>query len=58
MSIDTAKEPQPTAATLEDMAFIRETVERLRLDPEDLQPEQITTLRRDGRIISFGRIKP
>ena len=40
------------------MAFIRETVERLRLDPEDLRPEQFITLRRNGRIIAFGRIKP
>ncbi len=58
MSIDTAKEPQLTPATADDLAFIRETVARLRLDPEDLQPEQFTTLRRDGRIIAFGRIKP
>ena len=40
------------------MPFIRETVERLRLDPEDPDPQQFTTLRRDGGIIAFGRIKP
>ncbi|MGH2668590.1 MAG: pyridoxal-phosphate dependent enzyme, partial [bacterium] len=58
MSIETANEPQLTTATPEDFDFIRETVERMRLDPEDLRPEQFITLRREGRIIAFGRIKP
>lgn len=47
-----------TPATPADMSFIREMVERLRLDPEDLRPEQFITLRRNGRIVAFGRIKP
>lgn len=47
-----------TPATAADMAFIAETIERLRLDGERLAPEQFITLRRDGRIIAFGRIKP
>ncbi|MDO8617215.1 MAG: pyridoxal-phosphate dependent enzyme [Dehalococcoidia bacterium] len=58
MSIETAGEPQVTPATAEDLPFIRESVDRLRLDPEDLRPEQFITLRREGRIIGFGRIKP
>lgn len=40
------------------MAFIRETVERMKLDPEDLRPEQFIVLRREGRTLGFGRIKP
>ncbi len=58
MSIETAQAPQITPATLEDFPFIRETVLRLRLDAEDLRPQQFLTLRREGRIIAFGRIKP
>jgi threonine dehydratase len=45
-------------ATTADMPFIRETIERERLDPEQLEPEQFITLRCDGRIVAFGRIKP
>ncbi|MGH3118484.1 MAG: pyridoxal-phosphate dependent enzyme [Gaiellales bacterium] len=58
MSIETTPEVEFAPASASDLPFIRETVERLRLDPEDLHPEQFITLRRDGSIIAFGRIKP
>lgn len=58
MSAETAPDPQFTPATPDDMTFIREAVGRLRLDPEDLRPEQFITLRREARLIGFGRIKP
>ncbi|MEX0799640.1 MAG: pyridoxal-phosphate dependent enzyme [Dehalococcoidia bacterium] len=45
-------------ATADDLPFIAETVERLRLDGERLAPEQFIVVRRDGGIIAFGRIKP
>jgi len=54
----TTPRPDFTPATAADMAFIAETIERLRLDGERLAPEQFITLRRDGRIVAFGRIKP
>ena len=47
-------------ATSDDLPFIRDTVTRLRLDGERLEPEQFIVVRRasaDG-IIAFGRIKP
>ena len=55
---ETAHEPQSIPAGAADLSFIRETIERLRLDGEDLSPDQFITLRRDGRIVAFGRIKP
>ncbi len=58
VSIETVQDAQITPATPDDLPFIRETIERLRLDPEDVAPEQFITLRRGGRIIAFGRIKP
>ena len=58
MSIEAAPELEFAPADTGDLPFIRETVERLRLDPEDPDPQQFTTLRRDGGIIAFGRIKP
>ncbi len=58
MSIDTAQEPHIGPATAGDFPFIQDTVRRLRLDAENLRPEQFRTLRRDGRVIAFGRIKP
>ncbi len=47
-------------ATSGDFAFIRETVARLRLDGEGLEPEQFIVVRRAGGdgIVAFGRIKP
>ncbi len=58
MTTKTAPELDVTPATDDDMPFIAETIERLRLDGERLAPEQFITLRRDGRIIAFGRVKP
>lgn len=45
-------------ATAADMPFIREQIERERLDDDALASEQFVTLRRDGRIVAFGRVKP
>jgi threonine dehydratase len=45
----------PTSA---DTPFIRETIERERLDGEHVEPEQFITLRPNGHVIGFGRIKP
>lgn len=42
----------------EDMPFIRDCVQRFRLDGEHLEPSQLIVLRREGRIVAFGRIKP
>jgi len=41
-----------------DLAFIRETVARLRLDGEDLRFEQFIVVEEGGRTVAFGRIKP
>jgi len=40
------------------MAFITRTIERERLDGERLEASQFITVREDGRVIAFGRIKP
>jgi threonine dehydratase len=40
------------------MAFIRQAIARERLDNERLEPEQFITLRREGQIVAFGRVKP
>ena len=45
-------------ARREDMPFISECVRRFRLDNEALAAEQFITVRQDGEIIAFGRIKP
>ncbi|HET9477637.1 MAG TPA: pyridoxal-phosphate dependent enzyme [Dehalococcoidia bacterium] len=58
MTTDTSPGVEITPAGPEDLPFIQETIERLRLDPEHLDPAQFITLRRDGRIVAFGRIKP
>ncbi|MCH8346292.1 MAG: GNAT family N-acetyltransferase, partial [Chloroflexi bacterium] len=48
-----------SAATSDDLPFIRDTVARLRLDGERLEPQQFIVVRREGAgIIAFGRIKP
>ena len=44
-------------ATQADMPFIRGTVARLRLDGEDLRPEQFVVVEEGGRTVAFGRIK-
>jgi threonine dehydratase len=58
MSVEIEREAQITPATTSDLPFIRDAIERLRLDPEDIAPEQFITIRRAGQIIAFGRIKP
>lgn len=40
------------------MAFICEAIARERLDDERLEAEQFITLRSDGKIVAFGRVKP
>ncbi|MEO6197722.1 MAG: pyridoxal-phosphate dependent enzyme, partial [Dehalococcoidia bacterium] len=47
-----------TPATRGDMPFIEEAIQALRLDLEDLAPEQFVTVWKPGRMIAFGRIKP
>ena len=56
--MDGSREPAIRQATEADFPFIRQTVERLRLDGEDLRPEQFIVAHRSGRIVAFGRIKP
>ncbi len=58
MTTETPPDAEITPARPDDLTFIRETIERLRLDPEHLDPAQFITLRRDGRILGFGRVKP
>jgi threonine dehydratase len=53
-----APDAEITPAAPHDLTFIRETIERLRLDPERLDAAQFITLRSDGRILGFGRVKP
>ncbi len=47
-----------SAATSDDLPFIRDTVARLRLDGERLEPQQFIVVRRNGGNVAFGRIKP
>src|SRR4051794_18358043 len=42
----------------EDMAFVREHIERFQLDPERVETEQFTIFWDEDRIVAFGRIKP
>ncbi len=58
MTTETANDPQFTPATADDLTFIRETAEHMKLDADDLAPEQFITVRRDDKIIGFGRIRP
>lgn len=45
-------------ATPADMTFIRDGVDRFRLDDEKLSHEQFVVAELDGRVVGFGRIKP
>lgn len=45
-------------ASADDFSFIRDTILRLNLDAENLKPQQFIVVRREGRTIAFGRIKP
>src|SRR3990170_5188803 len=61
MPIETILPPHTiTPATGDDLFFIRDSVARLRLDAERLEPEQFIVVRREGGdgIVAFGRIKP
>jgi len=58
VSIETAGDVRLVPGTPQDLPFIQQTIERLRLDAEDLQPSQFLMLRRGREIIGFGRIKP
>ena len=58
VTTDTAAELDFRPASSEDMAFIRAAIERERLDDERLEAKQFITLRRDGKIVAFGRVKP
>jgi len=46
------------SATEADLPFIRGMVARLRLDGEDLRPEQFIVVEEGERMVAFGRIKP
>jgi N-acetylglutamate synthase-like GNAT family acetyltransferase len=41
-----------------DLPFIQDMVARLRLDNEDLRPEQFIVVEEGERTVAFGRIKP
>jgi len=58
VSIEAASEVEFAPASVEDLQFIREQLERERLDSERLEPGQFITVREGERIIAFGRIKP
>lgn len=58
MTTDTASELEFLPASDADMPFVREMIERERLDDERLAAEQFITLREGGRIVAFGRVKP
>jgi N-acetylglutamate synthase-like GNAT family acetyltransferase len=46
------------SAVQADLPFIQEMVARLRLDNEDLRPEQFIVVEEGERTVAFGRIKP
>jgi threonine dehydratase len=58
VTTDTASELEFLTASDADMPFIREMIERERLDDERLEASQFITLREGGRIVAFGRVKP
>lgn len=58
MAIDTKREIEFEPATTADMEFIRASLESERLDTERLAPEQFITVRKAGKIVAFGRVKP
>lgn len=58
MTTETAPDIRFSAATEADMPFIREAAERMVLDTGNLSADQFITVRRDGKIIGFGRIRP
>lgn len=58
MTTETAPDVDFSPASEADMPFIREQLERERLDGERLEPDQFITVRDGDRIIATGRIKP
>jgi threonine dehydratase len=58
VTTETGSELDFQSATDADMAFIRDLMERERLDDERLEPSQFITLPENGRILAVGRIKP
>lgn len=58
MTTETAPDVEFSNAGPRDVPFIQETAERLILDAADIRPEQFITVRDDGGIIAFGRIRP
>jgi N-acetylglutamate synthase-like GNAT family acetyltransferase len=46
------------SAVQADLPFIQDMVARLRLDNEDLRPEQFIVVEEGERTVAFGRIKP
>lgn len=58
VTTETAPDLEFTGATASDLEYIRSAIERERLDSENLQPQQFVLLRRDGRTVAFGRVKP
>src|SRR3972149_5164767 len=62
MTDEMAPPPHTIAPAMpDDMPFIGDAVQRLRLDGERLEPEQFIVVRRrdsDGSMVAFGRIKP
>ncbi len=58
MTTETHEEFEFLPAKAEDVQFIADTAERLKLDGDNLSARQFITVRRDGRIIGFGRVRP
>ena len=58
VTTETAPNLDFTETTAADMAFITATIARLRRDGERPAPEPVITLRRGGRLIPCGPIKP
>ncbi|HET8944326.1 MAG TPA: pyridoxal-phosphate dependent enzyme [Dehalococcoidia bacterium] len=58
MTTETPTDIEFSSATPAEIPFIRETAERLILDANDLSAEQFITVREDGRIVAFGRVRP
>jgi threonine dehydratase len=58
MTNEAAPVPQFVPPTEADMPFIRELIALEHLDDERLHAPQFITLREDGKIVAFGRIKP
>ncbi|MEO8456390.1 MAG: pyridoxal-phosphate dependent enzyme [Chloroflexota bacterium] len=58
MTTETTADLDFRPATEADMPFIQQQIERHNLDGETVAAEQFITLRRDGEILAFGRVKP